>query len=320
MNKPANTRGRGRSRGPSGKRSNHNRNQNFDSNGPGTRIRGTAQQIMEKYLAMARDATAQGDRILAENLMQHADHYYRIAYADQLESGRPVRHRSPIVPAHPEGLPVPDEDDGALVDDEANDDAEESNNDGDDGEYDDRGQRRNNRNPRSVTRRRTPRTRSAPNNNRRRRYEDDDDTHKDRPDATAEATDTDHEDTARQVSQHDASTDDYKVAHNTGDADASAENGQVNADSDADAAVKPKRARRTPTRTPRASGTRGRPRKTPETPATTDGDDAPKAASATAEVATADVTALDAAAPKTRRRQAEPKAESESNMTTVINL
>lgn len=55
------------------------RNQTFDSNGPGIRVRGNAQQVMEKYLALARDAVSSGDRILAENYYQHAEHYFRIA-------------------------------------------------------------------------------------------------------------------------------------------------------------------------------------------------------------------------------------------------
>ncbi len=54
------------------------RNQTFDSNGPSVRIRGSAHQVMEKYLALARDAAGQGDRVLAENYLQHAEHYFRI--------------------------------------------------------------------------------------------------------------------------------------------------------------------------------------------------------------------------------------------------
>jgi len=42
------------------------------------RIRGNAQQLLEKYKSLARDATTSGDRILAEYYMQHADHYYRV--------------------------------------------------------------------------------------------------------------------------------------------------------------------------------------------------------------------------------------------------
>lgn len=51
--------------------------QNFDSNGPDVRIRGTAYQINEKYVTLARDATSAGDRVLAESYLQHAEHYQR---------------------------------------------------------------------------------------------------------------------------------------------------------------------------------------------------------------------------------------------------
>jgi phospholipase/lecithinase/hemolysin len=50
----------------------------FDSNGPDVRIRGTAHQVCEKYLTLAKDAAAAGDRIVAENYLQHAEHYQRI--------------------------------------------------------------------------------------------------------------------------------------------------------------------------------------------------------------------------------------------------
>ncbi|WP_414639805.1 DUF4167 domain-containing protein [Arenibaculum sp.] len=54
------------------------RHQTFDSNGPDVRIRGNAFQVHEKYLALARDAQSSGDRVAAENYLQHAEHYYRI--------------------------------------------------------------------------------------------------------------------------------------------------------------------------------------------------------------------------------------------------
>jgi hypothetical protein len=57
------------------------RNQQMDSNGPGSRIRGTPQQILDRYLTLARDATSVGDTVLAENLWQHAEHYTRLLNA-----------------------------------------------------------------------------------------------------------------------------------------------------------------------------------------------------------------------------------------------
>ncbi|EAU42232.1 hypothetical protein FP2506_05321 [Fulvimarina pelagi HTCC2506] len=50
----------------------------YESNGPDVKIRGNAQHIADKYAQLARDASASGDRVVAENYLQHAEHYYRI--------------------------------------------------------------------------------------------------------------------------------------------------------------------------------------------------------------------------------------------------
>lgn len=55
-----------------------NRNHVFDSSGPDVRVRGTAQQLFEKYQQLGRDATSSGDRVTAEGFYQHAEHYFRI--------------------------------------------------------------------------------------------------------------------------------------------------------------------------------------------------------------------------------------------------
>lgn len=60
-----------------------NPNRALDLNGPDVRIRGTAQQIYDKYLALARDATSGGDRVKAENYFQHAEHYFRVLRSAQ---------------------------------------------------------------------------------------------------------------------------------------------------------------------------------------------------------------------------------------------
>ena len=59
-------------------------------------MRGNAQQLMEKYLAMARDASSAGDRVLAENYFQHADHYYRVLNArfEQQQQNNGNRHQN----------------------------------------------------------------------------------------------------------------------------------------------------------------------------------------------------------------------------------
>jgi hypothetical protein len=60
------------------RRSFTNKNKVFDSNGPDVRIRGTAYQIVEKYLTLAKDSASAGDRVLAESYLQYAEHYQRI--------------------------------------------------------------------------------------------------------------------------------------------------------------------------------------------------------------------------------------------------
>lgn len=74
---------RSRSRGRRPQTSNHNPNRTFDSSGPEIKIRGSASHVYEKYLQMARDANAAGDRVGAENYLQHAEHYWRIMAASQ---------------------------------------------------------------------------------------------------------------------------------------------------------------------------------------------------------------------------------------------
>ena len=65
--------------GQNGQRRHVNRiNQVFESNGPDGRVRGTAQQIVEKYTGLARDAQMSGDKVLSLNYFQHAEHYQRL--------------------------------------------------------------------------------------------------------------------------------------------------------------------------------------------------------------------------------------------------
>jgi hypothetical protein len=56
---------------------------NYESNGPDVKVRGNAAHIAEKYLQLARDAQASGDSVMAENYLQHAEHYFRIVSAAQ---------------------------------------------------------------------------------------------------------------------------------------------------------------------------------------------------------------------------------------------
>ena len=75
---------------------------NFDSNGPDVKIRGTAAHIFDRYCQLARDANAAGDRIAAENFLQHAEHYYRIMSANAAQNQR-VNGQQPHIP---QGMPV----------------------------------------------------------------------------------------------------------------------------------------------------------------------------------------------------------------------
>ncbi len=62
---------------------------NYESNGPDVKIRGSAQHVAEKYAMLARDASAAGDRVMAENYLQHAEHYNRIIAAAQAQFQQP---------------------------------------------------------------------------------------------------------------------------------------------------------------------------------------------------------------------------------------
>src|SRR5260370_40759463 len=57
------------------------RGQSLDSNGPNVKIRGTPHQIFERYITLAREASTSGDRVAAENLYQHDEHYFRVMNA-----------------------------------------------------------------------------------------------------------------------------------------------------------------------------------------------------------------------------------------------
>jgi hypothetical protein len=96
-----NRRGRGRSNNNGGSNNNSNNSnhshhngrkpqnplsRNYESSGPDVKIRGTAAQIAEKYMTLARDASSSGDSVTAENYLQHAEHYNRIIMAAQAQA------------------------------------------------------------------------------------------------------------------------------------------------------------------------------------------------------------------------------------------
>ena len=87
---------------PSGKSRNKNRNNGrrpnpgnvinrvFDSAGPEGKVRGTPQQIIDKYQSLAHDSQLSGDRVSAENFQQHSEHYARLL----LEAQKEIAERS----------------------------------------------------------------------------------------------------------------------------------------------------------------------------------------------------------------------------------
>jgi hypothetical protein len=107
-----------------------NRIQTFDSNGPNVKIRGNAYQVFERYVALAREALSGGDRVAAENLYQHAEHYFRLMnLAGEGQGQGPPRPTTPadlemgvggdgesrqgeeaqVQPAQPPSSPFPDD-------------------------------------------------------------------------------------------------------------------------------------------------------------------------------------------------------------------
>ena len=91
-------------------------NQSFQSNGPNVKIRGTARQVAERYLQLARDAHTGNDPIAAENYLQHAEHYFRLVRAAEAAQFRAANGDAGVSgDSDPENLN--DEDDvGALPD------------------------------------------------------------------------------------------------------------------------------------------------------------------------------------------------------------
>lgn len=68
-------------------------NRVFDSSGPEGKVRGTPQQIIDKYLALARDAQLGNDRVAEQNFLQHAEHYTRMLGEAQREIAREQEER-----------------------------------------------------------------------------------------------------------------------------------------------------------------------------------------------------------------------------------
>ncbi len=95
-----------RARGRGNRKSNGNAaNRVYDSSGPEGKVRGTPQQIIDKYLSLARDAQTSGDRVMAENFLQHAEHYQRILLL--ATAGQPERRDQPGFEGEEDGVESP---------------------------------------------------------------------------------------------------------------------------------------------------------------------------------------------------------------------
>lgn len=88
-------------------------NRVFDSSGPEGKVRGTPQQIIDKYLSLARDAQLGNDRVAAENYQQHAEHYIRLLAEAQREQEARRERQEAQQQQQGGGGRAQDDDDGA---------------------------------------------------------------------------------------------------------------------------------------------------------------------------------------------------------------
>ena len=74
--------------------SNYSNNDNFKRKAP-SRNNHNAPKLIEKYNDLAREASSNGDKILSENYLQHADHFTRILNEqDSLRKSRFVENNT----------------------------------------------------------------------------------------------------------------------------------------------------------------------------------------------------------------------------------
>ena len=148
-----NKRGRGRGgNNPNNNGGGNRKGQNplsrsYDSSGPDVKIRGTAQHVAEKYMNLARDAQSSGDRVMAENYLQHAEHYNRIILTAQAQ----MQDRFQRDENNSQNRDSQDQDD----DDRDSDDDNDNNNDNNNNSQDQRGDR-NDRNDQQARSERQP--------------------------------------------------------------------------------------------------------------------------------------------------------------------
>ena len=74
--------------------SNFSNNDNFKRKAPG-RNNHNAPKLIEKYNDLAREALSNGDKILSENYLQHADHFTRILNERESFRREKISEKSP---------------------------------------------------------------------------------------------------------------------------------------------------------------------------------------------------------------------------------
>ena len=104
------------------------RNTALESTGPCGKLRGTALQLHEKYMAAAKDALIQNDDVLAETCFQYADHYMHLqnmaianeqAYHAQQQAQRAIAVEEPVaesVEEQPSSESLPSDGDLKVMD------------------------------------------------------------------------------------------------------------------------------------------------------------------------------------------------------------
>lgn len=93
---------------------NQHRKQRYQNGGSGqnnygNRPRKNWPALREKYLTQARDALSSGDRVLAENYFQHADHCYRMMMEEGTHHQRPHQNAAAAAANGNESQPVQEE-------------------------------------------------------------------------------------------------------------------------------------------------------------------------------------------------------------------
>jgi hypothetical protein len=100
------SRGRFDARRPTQQRRAPQNNRVLDSRGPTERIRGSASQIIERYLHLAREAERIDDRVSSQNYYQHAEHYFRINHLDRADNLPAASQPTNRAPGEPDLAPT----------------------------------------------------------------------------------------------------------------------------------------------------------------------------------------------------------------------